>query len=115
MTKREKMVALPQSVQNETPNVELSKVRPPSELSSELSKVSKTVLLALTPGYSDGYVQDYSEYSTPLSLLYNPNCLEMELLVECESIFEGMSITERQVINVEASTRDQSLKEMVSP
>ena len=114
----EKLDNHPQLV--ETPNKENSSeatIRVPSEeelhiLYGELSKVSKAVLLALTPGYSGDFVQDYSDYSTPLSLLYNPSCLDMkfdELLVECEVIFEGMSITEVQARNVEASTNQGSV------
>ena len=78
---------------------------------NDLSKAGKAAILSIIPGFSDDYVQDYSDYSSPLSLLYDPSCLVMkfnDLLAKYESVFRDISITETQAKKVEVATREQS-------
>ena len=80
-----------------------------------LSQASKPVVLSYIPEYSDNYVQGYSEYSPPISLLYDSSCLNMQyddLLIKCASVFCDLVITEKQANNVEVATREQTQSKM---
>ena len=81
----------------------------------DLSQASKPVVLSIIPEYSDNYVQGYSEYSPPFSLLYDASCLNMQyddLLIKCASVFCDLVITEKQANNVEVATREQTKSKM---
>ena len=93
-------------------------VPPPSEdemakLFSNLSQSGKkTATLSIVTGFADMYKVDDKILSKPFSCLYRESCLRMsytELLKECESAFDSISISEEQAVNIEVASRDQSI------
>ncbi len=82
-----------------------------SSFFQELSKTGKPVLLSIIPEYCDDYIVDHSQYSLPLSNLFDPEAMKLsytDLLLKCEDIFSSISVTNDQATNIELSTRDQS-------
>ncbi len=82
-----------------------------SNFFQELSKTGKPVFLSIIPEYCDDYIVDHSQYSLPLSNLFDPEAMKLsytDLLLKCEDIFSSISVTNDQATNIELSTRDQS-------
>ncbi len=79
-TKRKMLKAIP-SLKSKKCKKDITPVPSEQELNifyGNLSRATKPVILSITPGFSDDYVRDYSEYSNPLSFLFNSNCLDMQ-------------------------------------
>ncbi len=69
------------------------------------------MFLSIIPEYCDDYIVDHSQYSLPLSNLFDPEAMKLsytDLLLKCEDIFSSISVTNDQATNIELSTRDQS-------
>ncbi len=65
------------------------------------------MLLSIIPEYCDDYIVDRSQYSLPLSNLFDPEAMKLsytDLLLKCEDIFSSISVTNDQATNIELST-----------
>ena len=72
---------------------------------------TKSRILSLVQGYGHMYKVDHNILSLPLSSLFDSSCLNMSyanLLVKCQAVFQGLTISEQQCKNIEVSTRGQA-------
>ena len=72
---------------------------------------TKPGILSIVQGNGHMYKVDHNILSLPLSPLFESSCSNMsytDILVKCESVFQGLTINEQQCKNIEVSTRGQA-------
>ncbi len=83
-----------------------------AKLFSDLLKSGKKpAILSMVTGYEDMFKVDHAELSSPLSNLYQEDYLSksyIDLLEQCETVFDSISISHKQATNIEVATRDQA-------
>ncbi len=83
-----------------------------AKLFSDLLKSGKKpAILSIVTGYEDMFKVDHAELSSPLSNLYQEDYLSksyIDLLEQCETVFDSISISHKQATNIEVATRDQA-------
>ena len=74
----------------------------------ELKKSGKPSLLSIVPGYCDEYIVESTDLPTPLSELFQWECLKLsytDLISKFESVFSNLAVTASQAKRVESLTR----------
>ncbi|XP_019858639.1 PREDICTED: uncharacterized protein LOC109586852 [Amphimedon queenslandica] len=88
-------------------------------MDSFLQKISKgkerPAILKITMPYAEEFIPRLSDtrFPSPITELYNPKMLDsdyIELLSECDKVFQELKITEAEAALVELETRGQSSK-----
>ena len=116
---------VPEKTPSESVSVPAKKMRliPPPLMNMETfySKLKvanpKAVVLSIIPEYSKSFipVSCTDEFPVNLSTLYKPEYLDLSynlLLIECEKVFDSLTVTKEQATNLEKETRKQANSKM---
>ena len=116
---------VPEKTPSESVSVPAKKMRliPPPLMNMETfySKLKvanpKAVILSIIPEYSKSFipVSCTDEFPVNLSTLYKPEYLDLSynlLLIECEKVFDSLTVTKEQATNLEKETRKQANSKM---
>ena len=74
-------------------------------------------ILRILPGFADNFKPDAIQYENKLlTKLYSEELVSLsfeDLLIKCNSIYETITITQKEALNIESQTRNQAKKQQV--
>ena len=69
-------------------------------------------ILRILPGFADKFKPDATEYESKLlTKLYSEELVTLsfeDLLIKCNNIYEIITITQKEALNIESQTRNQA-------